>query len=45
MHDDMKDEVTMKLEVKMTDLFANIDPQKHESTSPWKMGRRYYMLD
>ena len=29
-HDDMKYEVNMKLEVKMSALFANTDPQLHE---------------
>ena len=40
MHADMKDEVNMKLEVSMADLFAKIDPQLYEESLTMKNGKK-----
>ena len=47
MHADIKDEVNMKLEVTMADLFANIDPQIYEEYVTTKNGKNilYFRLN
>ena len=45
MHAYMKDEVNMKIEGTMANIFANIYPQLYEEYVTMENGKRFYMLD